>query len=155
PSAVFPGTLSFFFIVNPAVINANKQASGPYGANGDYAETYLQQHDAGSGPYTISARTPNAEIDMQAYPGYWRGWKQNQYGTFIYKIVGEPATAALSLKQGVVDGVYETYPASVFDDLSKDPNVVVHTDLGIKPFYIFLNNKKAPTDDARVRQAIA
>jgi peptide/nickel transport system substrate-binding protein len=155
PSAVFPGTLSFFFIVNPAVINANKQASGAYGDNGDYGETYLQSHDAGSGPYTITARTPNADITMQAYPGYWRGWKANQYGTFVYKIVGEPATASLSLKQGVVDGVYETYPTSVFDDLAKDPNVVVHTDQGIKPFYIFLNNKKTPTDDVRVRQAIA
>jgi peptide/nickel transport system substrate-binding protein len=155
PSAVFPGTLAFFFIVNPAVVNANKQATGPYGANGDYAETYLQTHDAGSGPYTITARTPNADITMKAYQPYWRGWKANQYGTFIYKIVGEPATASLSLKQGVVDGVYETYPVSVFDDLSKDPNIDVHTDQGIKPFYIFLNNEKAPTSDARVRQAIA
>ena len=155
PSAVFPGTLSFFFVVNPAVINAKKLATGPYGANGDFAEQYLQSNDAGSGPYTITGRTPNAEIKMQAYAGYWRGWKSNQYGSFTYKVVGEPATASLSIKQGVVDGIYETYPTSVFTDLEKEPNVAVNTDLGIKPFYLFLNNKKAPTNDARLRQAIA
>jgi peptide/nickel transport system substrate-binding protein len=33
PSAAFPATLPFFFIVNPKVVDANKQASGPYGAS--------------------------------------------------------------------------------------------------------------------------
>ncbi len=155
PSAVFPGTLSFFFIVNPKVIEANKSATGPYGSNGDYAETYLQTHDAGSGPYMMTSRTPNAEIDMAAFPGYWRGWKENQYGKFVDRISSEPASAGLLVKQGVVDGIYENYPTSVFDDLANSPNVHVYTNLGIKPFYIFMNNAKAPTNDLRVRQAIA
>jgi peptide/nickel transport system substrate-binding protein len=155
PSAVFPGTLSFFFIVNPKVINANKIASGPYGANGDYAEQYLQTHDAGSGPYLIKTRTPNAQIEMEAFSGYWRGWKDSQYGTFTAKITTEPATAGLLLKQGVVDGLYENFPISVFNDLTTASNVEVFTNLGIKPMYIFLNNEKAPTNNLKFRQAIA
>jgi peptide/nickel transport system substrate-binding protein len=136
-------------------VNANKLATGPYGANGDYAEQYLQTHDAGSGPYQIVSRTPNAEIRMQAFPSYWRGWKENQFGTFVDRISSEPASAGLLVKQGVVDAIYENYPTSVFDDLSNTSTVQVYTDLGIKPFYLFMNNEKAPTKDIRVRQAIA
>jgi peptide/nickel transport system substrate-binding protein len=155
PEAFFPATLAFFFIVNPAVIKANEDPSGPYGANGDYGEKYLQTHDAGSGPYEMTSRTPNAEIDMQAYPQYWRGWKSNQYGKFIVKLANEPASVGLLMTQGQVDGIYENYPTTVFDQLSQASNVTVYTNLGIKPFYIFMNNMKKPLDNVKVRQAIA
>ena len=155
PSAIFPATLPFLFIVNPKVINANKQASGAYGANGDYGEQYLQTVDAGTGPYRLKGRTPNAQIDFEAFPDYWRGWKDQQYGTFTYKIVPEPPTAGLLLRQGQVDGIYEFYAANIFDDLASDPNVKVHSDLGVKPLYIYMNNQKAPTDNPKFRQAVA
>lgn len=154
PSAVFPGTLSFFFVVNPKVVLANKLATGPYGANGDYAEQYLQTHDAGSGPYQLNSRTPNAEMQLAAVPGYWRGWKDNQYGTFTVKIVPEVATVALLLRQGDVDGAYESYPSEVYDSVGV-ANVQVYTDLGTTPMYLFMNNEKAPTNNIKVRQAIA
>jgi len=155
PSAVFPATLPFFFIVNPTVVSANKAASGAYGADGDFGEQYLQTHDAGSGPYVLKSRTPNAQLEFEAFSDYWRGWKPNQYGTFTYKIVPEPATAALLMKQGQVDGVYEFYASNIFDDLAGAPNVQVRSDLGVKPLYVFMNNQKPPTDNPKVRQAIA
>lgn len=154
-SAVFPSTLAFFFIVNPTQIEANKLASGPYGANGDYGQQWLSGHDAGSGPYQLTSRTPNAEMQFTAFTDYWNGWKDNQYQTFTIRIASEPASAGLLVRQGVVDAIYENYPTSVFDDLESADNVTVHTDLGLKPFYLFLNNQKAPTNDPRVRQAIA
>jgi peptide/nickel transport system substrate-binding protein len=154
-SAVFPSTLAFFFIVNPVQIEANKQASGPYGANGDYGSQWLSSHDAGSGPYTLKSRTPNSQMDFAAYDGYWGGWKDNQYKTFVIKVASEAASAGLLLKQGVVDAIYENYPNSVFDDLEKSQNVKVYTDLGLKPFYLFMNNEVAPTNNLKFRQALA
>jgi peptide/nickel transport system substrate-binding protein len=154
-SAVFPSALAFFFIVNPVQIDANKQASGPYGSNGDYGAQWLSSHDAGSGPYTLTSRTPNSEMRFTAYNDYWGGWKDNQFKAFTIKVASEAASAGLLLKQGVVDAIYENYPTSVFDDLEKAQNVKVYTDLGLKPFYLFLNNQVAPTSNLKFRQALA
>lgn len=154
-SAVFPSTLAFFFIVNPVQIDANKQASGPYGANGDYGAQWLTSHDAGSGPYTLTSRTPNSEMQFSAFADYWGGWKDNQFKTLTVKVASEAASAGLLVKQGVVDAIYENYPTSVFDDLETADNVKVYTDLGLKPFYLFLNNEVAPTNNLKFRQALA
>lgn len=154
-SAVFPGTLSFFFIVNPKVVNANKTATGAYGADGDFAEKYLQTNDAGSGPYRLKSRTPNADLQFEAHASYWRGWKANQYGLFTYRIVAEPATVQLLMRQGEVDGAYETYPVDMFNSLASATNVTVNTSVGVTPLYLFMNNKQKPLDNVKVRQAIA
>jgi peptide/nickel transport system substrate-binding protein len=154
-SAVFPSTLAFFFIVNPVQIEANVNPSGPYGEHGDYAAEWLSSNDAGSGPYTLTARTPNAEMQFEAYENYWGGWEDNQFDTFRIQVASEPASAGLLLREGVVDAIYENYPTSVFDDLENAEGVTVHTDLGLKPMYLFLNNELAPTDNVKFRQALA
>lgn len=154
-SGVFPSTLAFFFIVNPAQIEANKQPDGPYGEHGDYAAEWLSSNDAGSGPYTLTSRTPNSEMQFTAYEDYWGGWEDNQFDTFTIQVASEPASAGLLVREGVVDAIYEHYPTSVFDDLETAENVTVNTDLGLKPFYLFLNNELAPTDNLQFRQALA
>jgi peptide/nickel transport system substrate-binding protein len=154
PSAVFPSTLAYFFIVNPAVILAN-EIDGIYGEHGDYAEGFLQSSDAGSGPYQLVSRVPNSNMEFEAYADYWGGWEANQFGTYTVQLANEPASVGLLLREGEIDGIYENYPTNVFDDLEASEDITVYTDLGIKPFYLFMNNQKAPTDDPNVRRAIA
>ena len=154
-SGVFPGTLSFFFIVNPAIIEANKTETGEYGADGDFAESYLQTADAGSGAYTLVSRTPNADLQLEAFPDYWRGWDDDQYGLFTYQVVAEPATVDLLMRQGEIDGAYESFPIDMHEGFASDEDITVNADIGITPLYIFMNNEQPGLDNVKVRQAIA
>ena len=40
-------------------------------AGSDHAQTYLQTHDIGTGPYTLTAAKVGVKYQLQAYPGYW------------------------------------------------------------------------------------
>ena len=155
PSGVFTSNLPFFFIVNPGIITTNRAPTGPYGPNGDYAEQYLQTKDAGSGPYVLKSANPTDETVFEAFPDYWRGWKENQFSSYKYKIVREPATAAQLIRQGQANMLYEFYAAQTFADLDTVPSVQVSVDSGVKALHFIMNSKRAPLNNLKVRQAIA
>src|SRR6185437_13587223 len=51
--------------ISPAAIKAHKTAKEPW------AQTWLANHEAGTGPYTLSSVVPGQSYVMTAYPKYW------------------------------------------------------------------------------------
>jgi len=53
PNVILPNQLSYLGILNKDLVMQNAQSEGNYGEFGDYGSTWLQSHDAGSGPYFL------------------------------------------------------------------------------------------------------
>jgi peptide/nickel transport system substrate-binding protein len=136
-------------IVSPSVMS--------HEVNGDLAEAWLAENAIGTGPYQLVKWTRQQEVDLEAYPKYWRPWTEKNIKHVIYKIVPESSTMRQMLERGEIDTA--TYP-SVEDTiaLQKNPDVnVVVAPKGASNFnwFVLFNTRKGLLQDAKVREALA
>ncbi|PZU49732.1 ABC transporter substrate-binding protein [Microbacterium aurum] len=106
----------------------------------------------GTGPFSVSEYASGDHITLKANPDYWGG--APKLAGVEYKFISESATALAALKAGDIDWT-DVVPTQQVETLSSDDTV----SLGVTPssdyWYLALNEKKAPWNDVRVRQAIA
>jgi peptide/nickel transport system substrate-binding protein len=154
PYAPFLATLTQLFIVNKEQVLANKKP-GAYGSFGDYAEAWMGDHVAGSGPYALESWDHATTLVMKAFPGYWRGWKPNQVTRVTYRTVTEEATMRTLLLSGQADMIDQWRLPTTFEQLAKTPGIVVDEKPSAQLYHIELNTQRPPLTDPRVRKAIA
>lgn len=146
PFAPFLSTLavSGAAIVNPKVME--------HEVNGDMAKAWLVEHTAGSGAYRISSWERNQSIVLDRnrhFSGPAPALKQ-----VVIRVMGEVSARRLQLVNGDAD-IIEQVPVDQAEALKKDPSIVVESNPSLYVSYVYLNNKRPPLDDVRVRQAIS
>lgn len=147
----------FMFILNSKVIEANIKKPGPYGDKGDYATEWLQTHDAGAGPYSITERVIGDHVTYARFPDYWAGWKSRYFDEAIYKVVNEAATQAQMLRTGEADRIGAWLPVDLYYRLSQESGPwKVDVDIPLE-FYLCINynNQAKGLDDVHVRRALS
>jgi peptide/nickel transport system substrate-binding protein len=147
PYGPFLDILTWLFIVNPAVVEAN--------LGDDDGVTFLTSSAAGSGPYTIGRWLPGELYELVANPNYWRGWEVENYPTTVTRVVTrEASTRRLGIESGEADFV---------DWMSVDDAVALDGVNGIRVapgptltvYDVKMNTADGPTADANLRRAIA
>jgi peptide/nickel transport system substrate-binding protein len=159
PFAPFLLSLVRLWILDSTTVIAH-ETSGRYGANGDYGMSWLDTHDAGSGPFTVKENSPEALLDMVYFSNYWWPSVAPLHATEIY-LEAEPTptteismmdTAQLEITSpwlsdlqygslnGTMVGTNKIYIADV-----PEPN----------EYYYMMNTQKPPLDDIHVRKALA
>lgn len=131
-------------IINPKVMEHEK--------DGDMAKGWLAEHSAGSGAYRIASWERNQSIVLERnthYNGAEPALKQ-----IVMQIVGDVSGRRLKLVSGDAD-IIEQIPLDQAEALAKDTSVVVESNPSMYVNYIYMNNKKAPLDNVKVRQAIS
>ncbi|MDM7852541.1 ABC transporter substrate-binding protein [Pseudochrobactrum kiredjianiae] len=131
-------------IINPKVMEHEK--------DGDMAKGWLAEHSAGSGAYRIASWERNQSIVLERnehYNGAEPALKQ-----VVMQIVGDVSGRRLKLVSGDAD-IIEQIPLDQAEALAKDPSVVVESNPSMYVNYIYMNNKQAPLDNVKVRQAIS
>ena len=141
--ANFPVLLTTFFTFNPDIM-------AKYGT--DWAA-----HPDGTGPFYLSSWEPNNELVLKANPYYWRktssGAKLPYLSGLILKIIVSGATRNATLESGGIVG-YQSIEAPVLTQALRIPDVkILSANTG--GYGWFLNTAKPPTNDLRVRQALA
>ena len=82
-------------MMSPAILKAD--------AGKDHAQTYLQTHDAGTGPYTLTKAAVGQAYQMKAYPTWW--------GSPVYfqsvelPVISDLSTQQLLLNKGQLHGI--------------------------------------------------
>ncbi|MEP7289724.1 MAG: ABC transporter substrate-binding protein [Chloroflexota bacterium] len=135
-------------LVSPTAVKAH--------AADDNGQTWLQTHEAGTGPYTLGtngAMDSSAPIVLKQFQDYWQGWNGSHFSQITIKVVPESALRRRALERGEADAATVLLP----DDLTKlaksgnfdtDPNPTLRVD------YIVMGDY-GPLKDPRARQAMA
>jgi peptide/nickel transport system substrate-binding protein len=159
-------------IVDPQVVRFHLQEPWPdfmtfYGTTATAAgivvpKTYLAQvgddgfrkQPVGAGPYKFVRHKPGLEVELEAFPGYWR--RVPNVKTLTMKSVPEATTRAVMVKTGesdfslVLDG-----PEA--EDIQKNPRLQIVASKHASIFWIEFPeqwNPKSPWADQRLRQAV-
>ncbi|MGC9529359.1 MAG: ABC transporter substrate-binding protein [Candidatus Bipolaricaulaceae bacterium] len=132
-------------IVDPAVVKAHATADDPW------ANQWLKENDAGSGPFILRQWSPNERITLERFDDYWRG--PAGVKRFIIQDIPEPAAQKLALDKGDIDIAWDLLPEQV-DMYRGDPDFKVIEAPGWGIEYLSVNAGKPPFDNEMVRDAI-
>ncbi len=107
----------------------------------------------GTGPFKFSNWVQGDQIVIEKNPDYWGEPVKLEKATF--KFISEPTAAFAAIMAGDVDA-FPVYPAPEnLAQLEADPRFSVVLGSTEGETILSTNNKQAPLDDVRVRQAIA
>jgi peptide/nickel transport system substrate-binding protein len=142
-------------IVNSKLLTANK-ADGQYGEFGDYGVKYLQNKDAGSGPYAIADFRAGEGITLKAFEGYkLRPWEPGAPTEVRLRIIPEVVTLENKMLAGEFDVSLVSPSPPRVKIFADNPKLAVDSWPTLNNYYVVMNTKKPPLDDENVRKAIS
>ena len=136
PAFIAKGSYPVFAVLDSKTVQSHGGVSGPTAATADTAEQWLNQNSAGTGPFVMTRYTPDSEVDLTKFDGYWAG--DAPFDRVIVRNIPTAATQKLTLQAGDIDIATEITPDSVAD-LSADANVRVVSGTGSDIFFLLMN----------------
>lgn len=119
----------------------------------DFGQKWLDEHDAGSGPWMITKWTHGQNIVLDPFPGYWRGWSGQHVGRVVIEWPASSSTQRLGLEHGDIDIAINMTPQDL-DAVAKEPGIVVHNYTAQTIYEYRLNCTRGPLRNKLVRQAL-
>ena len=109
----------------------------------------ISSNPIGTGPYMYVSRSPQENIVLKRYDGYWGEKAYIENVTF--KIISNPDTIVMNLEGGAID-MFPRVTTAQAAQLSSNFDIEEGTMNLVQALY--LNNAAKPFDDMRVRQAL-
>lgn len=108
----------------------------------------------GTGPFKLDSWTPDSELVLSAFDGYFRG--RPKFDKLIMKVVPEAQTMALMFKKGDLDVFDLDFARSQIPEFKKDPQWKDRIVSGprVGTYYMSINQAIKPFDNPKVREAI-
>jgi peptide/nickel transport system substrate-binding protein len=145
PVSAFPYYLAAPYgpkIMSPTVLRLH--------AGKNLAQTWLNTHDAGSGPYEITAWHVGQQYTLTAFPDYWGG--KPAFRTVEIPIVSDFSSQQLQFESGDLQMLLSNVPKASAQSLASSANVTNYpTD---QKAVFLINSHKAPFQSAAVRRAV-
>jgi peptide/nickel transport system substrate-binding protein len=76
----------------------------------DNDQTYLQTHDLGTGPYTITNAVVGSQYELKAYPGYWGD--KPYFTTVELPVIDDSSAQQLQFNSGQLAAILHDLPSS-------------------------------------------
>lgn len=105
----------------------------------------------GTGPFQVVKFTPNIEVELERYDGYWDG--KAKVDKVIYTFNEDSNVRALALQSKEADIVYSV-PSETVASIEKDKDLHVDSIAGLRVHYLLYNQQKPLMRDIKVRKAI-
>ena len=141
-----------FILGLPVLYIVSAQAIKQHQKGDDLAQGWLAQNEAGDRPIPAEGVKVGEQIVMDKFDGYWRGWPPKHLSRVILRLVaslppedpdgGRPGALADTISPGDLESFRQR----------KDFSVAGDPTWGIQ--FAWMNTKKAPLDDVRVRRAL-
>ncbi len=130
-------------IVNPGVMKHEK--------DGDLAQAWLAENTDGSGPFKLAEWTRGQRAVLVAKQDYWGGAPKLKKA--VVRFMSESADRRMALERGDID-IAENVLIDQIPALVGNPDVVVKRYPSQLVEYVYLNNRKPPLDNPKVRNAL-
>jgi ABC-type transport system substrate-binding protein len=124
----------------------------------EMAEKYpgsMSQHTVATGPFQVAEFVPRRRLLLVRNPDYCGtpAWLD----TFELRLGVTTTNGVALIRRGQIDGGFFDLPAADFARLRRDPYWSRQIDVadGLSTDYLFMNVRKPPFNDVRVRQAIS
>jgi peptide/nickel transport system substrate-binding protein len=155
PNSSFLKALLLFRIVNKDLILANLKP-GAFGEMQDYGNAFLRTNDAGSGPYELETYRPGEILRLKKFDGYTLAPQNGEApATVEFQVTPEIATIVTKLRAGELDIGDPTLPSTVQRQLGELQAMQRREDTMPSPWFVIMDNARAPLDDVWVRRAVA
>ncbi len=136
------------FIVNSKVVKSHATTDDPW------AEKWMYDHDAGSGPYTLEEWEHGVKMSVVKNKNYWDTSRTIDVERFRVLYIAERATDQLMLERGEIDAL--GFPVvDLIPTYKANPDLVVGLHDSFKGMNIMMNTNVPPLNDVRVRKAIS
>jgi peptide/nickel transport system substrate-binding protein len=136
PAFISKNSFAVFAVLDSKTVQEHGGTSGPDAKTTDKAEQWLNQNSAGTGPFVMTKYTPDSEIDLQKFGGYWKG--DAPFDRIIYRNIPEAATQKLTLQAGDIDIALQVSPDAVADLQANTALKVVQAQ-GTDVFFLLMN----------------
>lgn len=141
-------TFQVFGAIKKKTAEANKTAADPWAAE------YFNTHSMSCGPYLLEDYSSDMQqIDFKPNPHYYDAASLPNAG-IVMRYVGDPEQRALLLERGQIDFASGLSP-QLLKKLEGDNGVKVYRAPSSRLVYLGMNNKTAPFNDPKVREAVA
>src|SRR5690606_3264414 len=118
----------------------------------DHGRGYLAERTMGSGPYQVERWEKDQQIRLVPNP-YYDG-PAPAFRLVVFQVIKDPSARRLHLERGDID-IAEALPLDQLERLRGTPGIRVEDHPSLRVTYLYLNNRRPPLDDLRVRQAIS
>jgi peptide/nickel transport system substrate-binding protein len=119
-------------------------------AAGDQGQKWLQTHDDGTGPFQLTAFERGRQYVLTRYSGYWGA--KPFFKQVLIKITPSIGTQQLELKNGGVDAIMHSFPASELSSLPSSARSYEYP--SFLRLLLYVNTNKPPFNDAATRAAL-
>lgn len=128
----------------------DKKTALEHEKDGDMGYEWLKTNTAGSGAYALKSWKPNESYVLEANGNYWRATPAMK--RVFVRHIAESASQRLLLEKGDIDVARNLTPEDI-SAISSNADLRVDEDLRGRIVYMSLNQKKAPLNDPKVREA--
>jgi peptide/nickel transport system substrate-binding protein len=156
PSATFIPALSqqSFSIASPKALKDFNADAGTIDAEGVFTSsgTFGTEHPIGTGPFKFDSWTRNEKLTLSKYDDYWGD--KAKLDTLIFRPIADNAARLQALQTGEIQG-YDLVEPQDIATIEGDENLQIIDRPAFNVAYVGFNIAKKPTDDPKVREAIA
>jgi peptide/nickel transport system substrate-binding protein len=131
--------------VSPAILTAH--------AGSDFAQNYLKDHDAGTGPFTISKFTTDVGYELTRFDGYW-GTPKPYFEKVEISIIPDITTQRLKLEGGEIDMMIHGLPIADVESFRTNNKFVVHDFPVLLKTVVATNPHKGPFKNRELAKAL-
>jgi peptide/nickel transport system substrate-binding protein len=140
-------------IVNSKVVQAHGGSAAANADKADKAESYLNAHSAGSGPYTLKSFSTTSQVVLTANPSYWGA--KPKFQTVVLRNVPAP-TQLLDVQRGTNEISVDLSPDQA-TSLKGKSNLNVSETPSPNVFFLFANRNatvSATSSNPHIQNAI-
>jgi peptide/nickel transport system substrate-binding protein len=156
PSATFIPALSqqAFSIASPKALEEFKADAGTVNADGVFLPdgTFGTEHPIGTGPFKFDSWTRNERLTLVRNEDYWGD--KAKLDRLIFRPIADNAARLQALQTGEIQG-YDLVEPQDITTIEGDSNLQILDRPAFNVAYVGFNLSRKPTDDPKVREAIA
>lgn len=148
-SAPFPSlplALPRLYILNADLVRANEE-------DGDWGQKWLQNNEAGSGPYQLVSFQPEQQFTMERFDDYFLGFHEGSADVVIMRVIKEESTRRLALERGDID-IARIGSTDSFAALEDVPGIERYVNSTLNQLYIAINVNNEFLSNPLVREAL-